>query len=210
MNRRLVCFVLGALLASSARLSAGDLDRIRFDIFDSQGQVVVWLDLSPVISARRISQLKDGVDVAVECRALLRRPRKIWGSELIAESSRLLRIGYRLITEDYRLTDYSFEPQSELTLLSLAKLHHYLADSVAVEIGARDLLDVEERYFIEIQVVCISLTSINLASDGDREKKSESPVKYLFRKFLELTDFGREDFSARSRTFSAEEIPRVP
>ena len=190
----------------SAQLRADELEALDFDIFRSNGAVALRLDLAPLISSNRVEQMNEGIDMAIDCQLSLRRPRKLWGSETILEKHKLLKVGYRLVTEEYRLGELTRPGIAERTFISLAKLHQYLADSVIVSLGDIDKLDKQNRYYIDLKLTCISLTSFNLAADAKSGNNSESPVKFLFRQFLDVTNFGREDYELRSRPFSLDDL----
>lgn len=198
------------LLLAPGLSSAQDSREIEFDIFQIDKALAVWFDLAPVISSKRVSQMQDGIDLAVEYSVSLRRPRKLWGSQLIDRREGMYRIGHRLVTEDFLLSDVTADTTVQIAFLSLAKLHQYLTDSIIVTLCAMDSLEDRQKYYMELKLTCISLTSINLAADGEAASDGESPVKYLFKKFLEATDFGREDYAVRSRSFSKDEITAHP
>lgn len=198
------------LLLAAGPAYTRDSGELEFDIFRINGTLNVWFDLAPIISAKRVSQMQDGIDLAVEYNLSLRRNRKLWGSQLVDQRSGLIRIGHRLVTEDFLLTDMTDDTARQVTFLSLAKLHKYLADSIVIDLCPVDSLQKQQKYFIELKLTCISLTSINLAADGKTVSESDSPIKYLFKKFLEATDFGREDYAIRSRLFSKSEITPHP
>jgi len=85
----------------------------------------------------------------------------------------------------------------------MAGLNHFLADSVIIPIINRDSVDSDRRYYIEITTTCISMTSLNLAS---LEKSGDYPMKYLFRQFLDLTNYGRDELVVSSDLFRISEL----
>jgi hypothetical protein len=201
---RLLFYAFVALASWAAAMPAaasdGDLE-IDYEIFLQGDQVAVSLDLARLITSARVERLKEGVDIAVEYRLLLSRPRRIWGTEKVSEVTGLLRLGYRLVTEDFYLRDEYRAPEDERHFPTLAPLHQFLSDSIVERLTDYEELDTGKRYELEITVSCISLTDFNVPPTG-ASREPESPVKYLFRQFLQLTGYGRDEYSAKSRAFS--------
>ncbi|MEW5994491.1 MAG: hypothetical protein AB1744_08860, partial [Candidatus Zixiibacteriota bacterium] len=112
----------------------------------------------------------------------------------------------RLVTEEFVLVADWQALAAQRCFLSLAALHAFLNDSVSLGIEKLCRLDRRKSYVLELDISCISLTDINLAVDGPSRDQSGSPVKYLFRQFLKLTGYGREDLSVKSRPFSLSEL----
>ncbi|MEW6412087.1 MAG: DUF4390 domain-containing protein [Candidatus Zixiibacteriota bacterium] len=202
----LLAIALVLMLASVARTQTSEPDVINFDIFDNNGGMTVWLNLSPLISSRRIDLMREGVDHAIEYTISLHRPKKFWGSREISEVTGVNKFGYRIVTEDYFFSDLSTDSVVERNFLSLARLHQFMVDSINIGLAVIDSLERGKSYFVEIAVTCISLTGLNLADIERADTTGESPIRWLFRGFLDLTDFGREDWKVKSRDFLLSEI----
>jgi hypothetical protein len=197
--------VLGILLLSLP-VAAQDASSIEFDLALQHDSLAVLLDLSFLLTSAHISRLRDGIDLGIECRLTVRRPRRLFGSVRLAEQSRFCRLGYQLLSKSYQLTIVRPARTDTVTLSSLSRLHAYLTDSITFTLINLDSLDAESRHILDIEISAISLNSINLASGEDEPAADQSPLKLLFEQFLVLTDYGRETFSTSSRPFSRAEI----
>jgi len=186
--------------------TAADSDSLGFDLFESEGQLTVLVDLAPLLASRTVDQLRQGIDLAVEITVSLKSRRRFWGSRKLSTATGALRISYRLATEGYLITSSFDDVESERTFGSLPGVHRFLADSILTRLGEMSELDQRLRYFTTIDIVAITLTSFNLAPDNPDDNGESSPLRYLFEQFLKLTDYGREEFSLQSRTFSLSEI----
>ncbi|UCE25009.1 MAG: DUF4390 domain-containing protein [Candidatus Zixiibacteriota bacterium] len=199
--------ILGFLAAvPQGRLSAQESAPFDFDIFEKNDSLTVWVDFSPLITSKRVARMKDGIDIAVEYRLTLLRPRRIWGNEKVGSVYGAYQIGYRLITEDYFLTNLTSDSISDKQFLALSELHQHLADSMNIALAAVEPLDVSQRYFVRLGLTCVSLTRLNLADGDQPDESGKSAIRWLFKGFLDLTNFGREDYRAESRLFSLSEI----
>ncbi len=199
--------ILGFLAAvPQGRPAAQESAPFDFDIFEQNDSLTVWVDFSPLITSKRVARMKEGIDIAVEYQLALLRPRRIWGNEKMGSVYGAYQIGYRLITEDYFLSDLTHDDISDRQFLSLSDLHQYLADSINIALAAVAPLDGSQRYFVRLGVTCVSLTSLNLADGDQADESGKSAIRWLFKGFLDLTNFGREDYQAESRLFSLREI----
>lgn len=202
----ILILVLGLLVP---RLSAEDLD-LSYDIYSRDRKLAVWVDLSPFIDAAAVSRLKDGIDVLLECQVSLSIPRRFFGDNLVARSSTTRRLSYRGVTEEFLATEVKDPDQSTLSFVSLASLYHHFRDSIEIDLVYLDSLETQERYVLSLDVTTISLTDFNLAPTDKSSDDGESPLRFLFRQFLNLTEYGREEYSAKSRPFSLDEIGPEP
>ena len=187
---RLVVFLLGWLALSAA---AGDQEEISYDIYSRNGCLAVWVNLAPYITAKSVSQLKDGIDLVVEYQLTLRIPKRFFGHQHVASKTGALHLAYRPATEDYMLTSLEESNRADRQFISLAALHQHLADSMETCLVALDSLDYKSRHTLTLKVTTVSLTNINLASDGNPGEETGSALKYLFRQFLVLTGYGLSD-----------------
>ena len=191
-----------------AQATAEDEPELSYDIFIRDSSLTVWLDLSPVLDARVWDRLRDGVDVALECRIELSTPRWLLSDHKEAEQVRTIRLSYRKLTDDYSIDPGSDGPVR--TFIDSENIEHYMADSVEVSVKPLTEIDPEKTLKITFRITSIFLTDLNLADKVSSDEGSGSPVRYLFRQFLELTDYGRRQYSIRSRPFILRELPRLP
>jgi hypothetical protein len=194
------------LLAARPIAARDKSEPVEYDIFQREDRLSVRLNLAQYLSSRRVERMKEGIDLAIEYRLVLSRPKRFWGAEEVAKSSGLVKIGYRIVTEDFSLSAGKFDPGDDRHFVSLARLHQFLSDSIVVDLAAYKELSPRRRYVLKIKLTCISLTNFNLAANGDPSEEPGSPVKYLFTHFLRLTGFGREEYSIQTRPFSLSEI----
>ncbi len=208
MLKRLIFlfFVLAGLLIPKTITAADETEALEYDIFKRDDSISVWVNLSQFLTSKRVEYLKEGIDLVIEYQLTLKRPRRLWGSEQIIKTTGSMRIGYRIVTEDYIVSAPKLGLEGNRHFLSLAKLHQYLSDSVVVNLTDCSALLPDRRYVLELKIACILLTALNLASGSDTTTETSSPLKYLFQKFLSITGFGRDEYSAVSRPFSVTEL----
>ena len=198
--------IMGVLFPCRQTL-ANDIE-IGYDIFSDRSRLTVWVDLAPFLGASEVEQMRDGIDIILECKLALSTPRRFFGERKVATQSRTLLISNRPVTEDYLVTVAGADSNSAGPFISLGGLHRYLRDSVEIALTNLDSLVPHLRYALELRVSIIHLTDMNLyRHQGLEEDQAEPPVRFLFRQFLELTGYGREEFSTKSRKFSLGEIP---
>jgi hypothetical protein len=204
----LVVSLLATVSPVRAQATSEDEPDIYYDIFTRDTCLSVWIDLSSLINARVRDRLRDGVDVAIECRLELNSPRWLWADRLEADQTRNVRLSFRKVTDDYILD--AGDGDSARTYTSSEAMERYLSDSVEVCVTPLARLDPDRTLQVRIRITSIFLTDLNLADHLESGDGSESPVKYLFRQFLELTDYGRRRFDLRSRPFHLKELSRQP
>lgn len=198
--------LLAGLLLAALPLRAQEQPKIDFDLINRHDSLAVLLDLSFLLNSAHISRLRDGIDLGIECRLSVRRPRRLFGSVRLVERDFFCRLSYQALSKSYQLTTAQPATPDTVTVSSLSRLHAYLTDSVTFALLNLDSLASDERHVVDIEVSAISLNSINLASGDDDSESDRSPLKLLFEQFLILTDYGRETFSTSSRPFSPAEI----
>jgi len=177
------------ILVNTESVSAQDHD-YQFDISLKDSFLIVQPDLSSFINSEKTDLLKDGVNYAFEYQVTLLRPRHLWGAVQLEQHTEAIAIGYRLLTKEYTLSHFPIDTSfNELRFISLAKLHQFLADSVEVRILISDYLNKGNSYKIRLKTTSIALTTLNLISSENNS--GGSPIKFLFRQFLEVTGYGR-------------------
>ena len=202
----LLLFVLVSPLASLTIAATDGTGSLEYDIFRRDDHIAVWINPGQFLTSGRVEHLKDGVDLAIEYKLILKRPKRLWGSEQIAKTAGSIRIGYRIVTEDYTVSAPALGLAENRHFLSLSKLQQYLSDSMVVDVADYPALPSGRRYVLEVKVVCILLTALNLASGADTTVETFSPLKNLFEEFLTITGYGRDEYSAESRAFSLTEL----
>ncbi|HUV31513.1 MAG TPA: DUF4390 domain-containing protein [Acidobacteriota bacterium] len=209
--------VRSALLALAVLLVAGPGDAradeltVEFDIFVTGSDVAVWIDLRRFLGAEEVEQLRDGIDVLFECRLALTASRRFFGDRRVGARERTFQVRFRPVAEDFVIIISTVDSGRAGPFVSLTGLNRYLEDSVIIPLAVVDSLDPDVRYALQVTIACITLTDFNLAEPAaDRPGSSESPVRFLFRKFLGLTGYGRREYSAHSRSFSLPELAGRP
>ena len=188
--------------------STEDAPELYYDIFIRDSCLATWIDLSPILNAQVWDRLRDGVDVAIECRIDLTTPRWLWSDHLEMEQVRTIRLSYRQVSGDFVLDPG--DAGAVRSLVDSEAIAFYLSDSAEVCIRRLSEVDPDKTLKLTFKITSIFLTDLNLADRIASGDGSNSPVKYLFRQFLELTDYGRRQYSVRSRPFTLGELPRTP
>ncbi len=187
--------------------NAQSVESLDFDIFRAKDSLTVWIDFQPLLNAERVDQMKQGIDLAVQYELTLMKPRKLWGAQKTDNCSRAFKLGYRIVAENYFLSTELTPTDSDRYFITLSALAEFLTDSIQTALCSIDSLDESDKYYLDLRITTITLTALNLASeDTPAQGQDQSPIKYLFRKFLEVTDFGREEYQFKSRLFSLDEI----
>lgn len=202
-----ICFLLIFLYLPVA---AQDEAVLEYDIVNREGILTTWLDLSFILSPSNLKKLKDGIALALEYNLTLATPRRLWGSRTVTGTRDILNINYRQVTENYHARLQSCDTACEHRFITLEKLEQYLKDSLYIGLAAIDSLDKHQHYLLEIKITSISLTTLNLLTRDESPDSTQSTLKSLFKGFLDLTGYGRKEFSLKSRPFSLDEIYPVP
>ncbi len=196
---------IGLLLLPALTGASEGSNGLGFEIFRRDDNLHVSVSLASIITSDRVDLLKNGIDVAVDYSVFLTSPKRFWGSELLAQTTHSLIMEYRLPSDQYVVCEQFRDTcRNEHSFVSLRGLHRFLADSLTTEIAFLDSLDRGRNYQIKVTCVCISMTALNLKPPG--EAGDESPLEFLFRQFLKLTNYGREELSAVSRPFKLSEV----
>lgn len=202
-----VAVLIVAATVSAIPLSAhaDDEGLIDYSLSRQDGHLYAWLDLSGLVTSALVNKMQDGVEFAFTCRVSVLRPRRLWGAVTTANSTTSFNLAYGIVTEDYHVSYQTTADEPERRFSSLARLHQFLADSIAARIVSIDSLKSDDRYFIRVHISRLSITALRLLP-GDTPADKSSPVRYLFDKFLQYTGFGRKEYSVTSRLFSLDEI----
>jgi len=186
-------------------VAAEEID-LAYDIYSRDSQLNVWVDLSPFVDAPTVDRLEDGIDVLLECQVTLGIPRRFFGDKLVARRSDTRRLSYRSVTEEYIVNDLLNPDSPPLSFASLASLFQHFRDSIEIELVPMDSLESQERFVLTLDITTISLTDLNIAPQGESGDDEESPLRFLFRQFLSITNYGRVEYKTKSRPFSLDEI----
>ncbi|MCP4684137.1 MAG: DUF4390 domain-containing protein [bacterium] len=203
-------FVFGAIIAllsglPAARVAADEID-LSYDIYSRDKQLMVWVDLSSLLDAPTVTRLEDGIDLLLECQASLGVPRRFFGDNLVTRKSDIWRLSYRSVTEEYIVARPLVSDSTVSRFASLATLFQHFRDSIEVSLVPLDSLEVQERFVLTLEVTTISMTGLNIAPKEESSGGGESPLRFLFRQFLNLTDYGRNEYKTKSRPFAIDEI----
>lgn len=204
----LTILLAGAGTGAAVRADDRQVD-FAFDILLVDDSVTAWVDLSGLLRTPVIERIEDGIDHAIECRASLNRPRRLFGAVKAAETGRAWLLSYRILTELWVLRPLGVDSTEERSFSSLAGLAEYLADSITIPLIKADSLETERRYFLKLEITSISLAGIGINPAPGDVDGGPSFLSTLFSGFLEITGYGRETFKIESRPFSpAEILPR--
>lgn len=202
------CRILAALtfLWSAAIVQAAETPD--FGVLDHEPNLAAWLDLAPLLSKSRVEKIRDGVDLLIDFRLTLSRPKRFFGAETVVSRHGIVQIEYRIVTEDFIVRMGGKDFHSTGKFAGLAELHQYLADSIMVDLIDYCELDSLRRYRLKLELASISMFRLNLEPPSDSSRGDESALKYLFRHFLKFTGFGRDSFSGETLLFSPAEVRR--
>ncbi len=205
--RRPALLVLAALLICLPVYAQDPPDNVEYDLIRHHDSLTAWLNLARYFGDPELQALSDGIGFACRIDLALSHPRKLWGSTPVATASREFLVSYNLPARSYRLTlpdttqpDHLFQLPDDLLT--------YLADSILIPICPIDSLPIGRNYRLSLDISRISLTGINLAADNQSD--NPSAIRLLFREFLRLTGYGRDQWKTTSRTFRLAEITPRP
>lgn len=186
-------------------VNAEDVE-LSYDLYSRESRLTVWVDLSPCVDAAVVSRLEDGIDVLLDCQVSLSIPRRFFGDRPVAREADTRRLSFRGVTEEYIVTDVLDPDGGSLSYPSLASLYQHFQDSIEIDLISLDSLESQNRYVLTLNVTTISLTDLNLAPTEEPSEDGESPLRFLFRQFLSLTEYGRNEYTTKSRPFSLNEV----
>ena len=197
------------LIAVSTKAEAPP-DNVEYDIVRYHDSLTIWLNLNRYLGETEFQSLREGIGYGLQWEVSLQRPRKLWGAETVTETASGLTIARRPVTEDFEiLTPTPDSATARHIFLTRTDLRRYLSDSVLITLLPIDSLTPQPRYQVKLVIQRISLTSLNLAADGESPGTDTSPLKFLFRQFLTLTGYGRDEFSTTSRSFRLTEVDSI-
>ena len=206
---RFVCPILiGVVLCLTApNVFAEDNPSLEFDISSDDTSVVVWLDMSVILTSDRVRELEEGVELGLQYNIELVRPKRFWGETVCYDQNLSWLIGYKIVTDEYyiEIPDSSDSIQI-LTFESLARLHRHLADSVIISLVSRNCDNSSERFTLKVKVTAISLTSTNFTPATNTPPKPNSALQLLFKTFLDITGHGRTEFKVTSEPFTFSDL----
>lgn len=178
---------------------------IDYAIEQRNGNLLVRLDLAGYLSSKRLEMMEEGMEFLLEYQIILSTPKRLFGSTDLAESGDLVKFGYEIVTETFYLLPSPANSPNQRRFSSLAGLHRHLADSLSVSLCAVESLDRKLSYQLEIRVNCVSHATL-IPDLGQSIGSDNSPISFLFRKFLQFTGFGRESQTVLSEHFKISEI----
>ncbi len=207
---RPLVFLLALCLFLTGQVHSQDNETVSYDLIVREGRLIASLDLSSFLTSSTMTRLSQGINFALECRLSLKTPRRLFGSRTISQTDIAWKIGYRPVTEDYTIASSSTGWKQPRVLLTASDLESYLSDSLAVSLSPVDSLERSRQYTLNLQVTAIFLTDFSLGPRTEVSDSSNSPLEYLFRQFLNLTGYGRREYTFESRPFLLSEISAEP
>jgi hypothetical protein len=209
--KKLTVLILAILAAaSSASTQPGDREEpsIYYDIYVQDSCLSVWVDLAPFLTSRVVERLRDGIELAIEYRAELVTPRRFWGDHTVVGRSKTFKLSFRQITNEFVMSNPD-SSRAEMAFASQEELSNVMSELEGICLGKIRQFSPESRYSVVLKVTTISLTDLNLAETPPDSSGSESPVRFLFRHFLRLTDYGRYEVTTRTRPFLLTELEEI-
>ena len=200
--------VLLCVLTNRTAQAEPDIE-LAYDIFSRHDTAIVWIDLSPFLTPAQTSRLNDGIDLLFQYDLRLAVPRRLWGDITTTEKQEAVRMSYHVVTKEYELSS-TLADWNDRHFPSLAQLSSFLADSINAPLLPMDSLDIGKRYTLDLKVTTIALTGFSPTPESADSAGSDSPLRFLFKKFLSITGFGRREFETKSRPFSKSEIIAEP
>jgi hypothetical protein len=209
--KKLTALIFAVLAAAnSASSQPGDREEpnIFYDIYVHDSCLTAWVDLAPFLNSRVVERLRDGIELAIEFRAELVTPRRFWGDQTVVGTTRTFKLSFRKITNEFVISNADSN-RTEMSFASQEELSNIMSELAGICLGIIRQFSPESRYAVVLQVTTISLTDLNLAESPLDSSESESPVRFLFRQFLLLTDYGRHQVNTRTRPFLLAELEEV-
>lgn len=167
---------------------------------------MIQLYLDQLLKESIINQLNEGIDHIFDIKVGLFRPKRFWGEKKIYENKCSYRINYQIITKDYSIIRYYKNDSTVIAVNSILNLFKFLNNEISFPAAPLDSIETSREYFVKIQINMVTMTSFNIKSESGQTDAESSPVTYFFEKFLEITNFGREEYETRSRNFTPKEL----
>ena len=203
---KIIAISLLAALWTPYQTAADPDDDFSFDIYAQDENVEVWVDINQLVSESHWSRLKDGGEIAFEFSFSLTVPRKLFGESEAVKNEQAIKLSYHIVTETYYCGFSSDQFENPVRFASMEDLSQYLADSLTFAITEIDKLDSDRKHTLKIAVTRVSIADLSRYATNDDNPSANSPLEPLFRAFLNLTQFGRQEFRARSRPLSVDEL----
>ena len=206
--KKLTILIIAILVAvNSASSQPGDREEssIFYDIYVRDSCLTAWVDLAPFLTSRVVERLRGGIELAIEYHAELVTPRRFWGDQTVVSRARTFKLSFRKITNEFVISNADSN-RTEMSFGSQEELSNIMSELEGICLGTIRQFSPESRYVVVLQVTTISLTDLNLAEGPSDSSESESPVRFLFRPFLRLTDYGRHQVTTRTRPFLLTEL----
>lgn len=214
-RRVLILFVLVPVLLSAGPAAAENQDTdFDFDIFFSDDTLVIWLDLTPILTQEKMEDLLAGFDVCLHITTAVERPKRLFFSKKIIETEAAICIAHPLTEDIYKLKivnhsirQIEFENQLELS--------DFLADSVVLPVAPRSVIPVDERVRLRCNLISKSHSNNMFDAIGStaadslpgRQERGEDVFESVFSLFLDLIAFGKTAYEITSPDFLAKDLP---
>lgn len=210
MRRCTATICLIALLLVTTGLWAGSEPSVGYLLTRRADHLLVRPDLSGLLTDETVGRLENGIGLVLEYHLSLKAPRRFLGARTAAETRGSVQIAYRLISEDFALRGSNRSTDSTPFVGRMPDLTIFLSDSLLVDLASTDSLEPERTYRLELEVTSIFLTDLSLLAGRDDLDSTGAPLEYLFRQFLDVTGYGRQELNYLSRPFRLTDIPIEP
>ena len=204
----LIFAVLVAVNPASSQPADREETDIFYDLYVQDSCLTAWVDLAPFLTSRVVERLRDGIELAIEFHAELVTPRRFWGDQTVVIRTRTFRLSFRKITNEFVMSNADSN-RTEVSFRSQEELSKMMSELEGICLGTIRQFSPDSRYVVIFQITTISLTDLNLAEAPPDSSESESPVRFLFRQFLHLTDYGRHQMTTRTRLFLLTELEEI-
>ncbi len=206
------CSLCLICLFFAAPLAAADPD-FDYDIFLQDDTLMLWIDVTPVLTQSRMEDLLAGLDVFIEIDVEAERPRKLFFPKSLASKKSAAVISRHLARDTYRLRMTGTTADSRIFKNQLI-LSQFLADSLVVPVAAAEILQGKD---IRLSVSLISKSYSNnlgaeaadIPEDSTDEGSTEDSEFFesLVSTFLDLVGFGTSSYRFTTPPFSVDDLP---
>lgn len=206
------CSLCLICLFFAAPLVAADPD-FDYDIFLQDDTLMLWIDVTPVLTQSRMEDLLAGLDVYIEINVEAERPRKLFFSKTLASTKSAAVISRHLARDTYRLRMTGTTIDSRIFKNQLI-LSQFLADSLVVPVAAAEILQGKD---IRLSVSLISKSysnNIGAEAAGSPEDSTDAGsteerefFESVVSNFLDLVGFGTSSYRFTTPPFSVDDLP---
>jgi len=199
-------------------LTARDDDNQRFDydLFVERDSLLLWFDVTPVLTQSILEDLLAGLDIYISLEINLERPRAILGNQTIW-SRRSYFIIRRQITEDKYYLFYDNPLDKMKKFEYLMALQDHLADSLVIRLVSATRIKSEKKLQMSTVVKVKSIDNSGIGEEeeprkfnSDKPDESRGWFDDLFNSFVELFGFGEKIYRIKSPSFNFSDLTERP